>query len=43
MEGEVVKIVDEKVEEIVEGDIKLKEDEELPKNIPIKKKKKIIK
>ena len=43
-EGEdVVKVVDEKVEEIVEGDIKLKEDEELPKNIPIKKKKKVIK
>lgn len=42
-EDEDVKIVDEKVEEIVEGDIKLKEDEELPKNIPIKKKKKIIK
>ncbi|MBU0881034.1 MAG: 30S ribosomal protein S2 [Candidatus Omnitrophica bacterium] len=42
-EGEGVKIVDEKVEEIVEGDIKLKEDEALPKNIPIKKKKKIIK
>jgi small subunit ribosomal protein S2 len=40
---EDVKIVDEKVEEIVEGDIKLKEDEELPKNIPIKKKKKVIK
>ena len=40
-EDEDVKIVDEKVEEIVEGDIKLKEDEELPKNIPIKKKKKV--
>ncbi len=42
-EDEVIKVVDEKVEEIVEGDIKLKEDEELPKNIPIKKKKKIVK
>ncbi|MFH1189248.1 MAG: 30S ribosomal protein S2 [Candidatus Omnitrophota bacterium] len=42
-EDEAVKVVDEKVEEIVEGDIKLKEDEELPKSIPIKKKKKIIK
>ncbi len=38
---EAIKVVDEKVEEIVEGDIKLKEDEELPKNIPIKKKKKV--
>ncbi len=37
------KIVEAKVEEIVEGDIKLKEDEELPKNIPIKKKKKVTK
>lgn len=42
-EGEDEKIVEAKVEEIVEGDIKLKEDEELPKNIPIKKKKKVTK
>lgn len=40
-ESEEVKVVDEKIEELVEGDIKLKEDEELPKDIPIKKKKKI--
>jgi len=40
-EGEDIKVIDEKIEEIVEGDIKLKEDEELPKDIPIKKKKKV--
>lgn len=40
-EGEEIKVVDTKIEELVEGDIKLKEDEEKPKDIPIKKKKKI--
>ena len=39
-EGEEVKVVDEKIEELVEGDLKLKEDESLPKEIPIKRKKK---
>jgi small subunit ribosomal protein S2 len=39
-EGEEVKVVDEKIEELVEGDLKLKEDEELPKDVPIKRKKK---
>ena len=38
-EGEEVKVVDEKIEELVEGDLKLKEDEELPKDVPIKRKK----
>jgi hypothetical protein len=33
-----VKVVDEKIEELVEGDLKLKEDEALPKDVPIKKK-----
>lgn len=37
-EGEEVKVVDEKIEELVEGDLKLKEDESLPKDVPIKKK-----
>ena len=37
---EVIKVVDEKIEKLVEGDIKLKEDEELPKDVPIKRKKK---
>lgn len=36
-EGDVVKVIDEKVEELVAGDLKLKEDE-LPKDVPIKKK-----
>ena len=31
--------MDEKIEELVEGDLKLKEDEALPKDVPIKKKK----
>lgn len=38
---EGVKVVDEKIEEIVEGDLKLKEDEALPKDVPIKRKKKV--
>jgi small subunit ribosomal protein S2 len=36
--GEELKIIDEEVEELVEGDIKLKEDESAPKDVPIKKK-----
>ena len=32
--------MDPKIEELVEGDIKLKEDEGLPKDVPIKKKRK---
>ena len=39
--GEIIKVVDEKIEELVEGDLKLKEDEALPKDVPIKKKKKV--
>jgi small subunit ribosomal protein S2 len=39
-EGEEIKVVDEKIEELVEGDIKLKEDEAAPKDVPIKKKRK---
>jgi small subunit ribosomal protein S2 len=39
-EGEGLKVLDEEVEELVEGDIKLKEDEALPKDEPIKKAKK---
>ena len=39
-EGEGIKVIDEEVEELVEGDIKLKEDEEKPKDEPIKKAKK---
>lgn len=39
-EGEEIKVVDTKIEELVEGDIKLKEDEEKPKDVPIKRKKK---
>ena len=35
-----VKIIDEEVEELVEGDLKLKEDESLPKEVPIKRRKK---
>lgn len=38
--GEEIKVVDEKIEELVEGDLKLKEDEALPKEIPIKRRKK---
>jgi small subunit ribosomal protein S2 len=38
---EKIKVLDTKIEELVEGDIKLKEDEEAPKDIPIKKKKKV--
>ena len=43
-EGSGLKVIDEEVEELVEGDIKLKEDEEKPKDEPMKKvaKKKII-
>lgn len=40
-EGETIKVIDEKVEEMVAGDLKLKEDESLPKEVPIKKKKKV--
>ncbi|MCX5667640.1 MAG: hypothetical protein NTY34_04935 [Candidatus Omnitrophica bacterium] len=43
--SEVLKVIDEEVEELVEGDLKLKEGEGLPKDEPIKKgpKKKPIK
>jgi small subunit ribosomal protein S2 len=41
-EGEEIKVVDEKIEELVEGDLKLKEDEALPKDVPIKRKKKTL-
>ena len=41
-DDESIKVVDPKIEELVEGDIKLKEDEELPKDVPIKKKKKAL-
>jgi len=37
---EGVKVIDEEVEELVEGDLKLKEDEGLPKETPIKRRKK---
>lgn len=37
-EGEKLKVIDEEVEELVEGDLKLKEDESAPKDVPIKKK-----
>ena len=37
---EGIKVIDEEVEEIVAGDIKLKENEGLPKEIPIKRRKK---
>ena len=40
-EGDEIKVIDAKIEELVEGDLKLKEDEALPKEIPIKKKKKV--
>lgn len=39
--GEALIVLDEEVEELVEGDIKLKEDEAAPKDVPIKRKKKI--
>ena len=35
--GEVIKVIDEEVEELVEGDLKLKEGEGLPKDVPIKR------
>lgn len=38
MEDEPIKVVDEKVEELVAGDLKLKDDEVKPKDQPIKKK-----
>ena len=41
VEDEEIKVLDTKIEELVEGDIKLKEDEAAPKDVPIKKKKKI--
>jgi len=40
-ETEEIKVLDTKIEELVEGDIKLKEDESLPKEIPIKRRKKM--
>ena len=40
-EAEGVKVVDEKIEDLVEGDLKLKEDEEKPKDVPIKRRKKM--
>jgi small subunit ribosomal protein S2 len=39
-EAEGVKVVDDTIEELVEGDLKLKEDEEKPKDVPIKRRKK---
>ena len=42
-QGETIKVIDEKVEELVAGDIKLKEDEALPKDVPIKRKTKVEK
>ena len=41
-EGEGLKVIDEEVEELVQGDIKLEEDEKKPKDEPIKKAKKKI-
>ncbi len=38
--GEGLKVLDTKIEELVEGDLKLEEDEEKPKDVPIKKRKK---
>ena len=38
--GPEIKVLDAKIEELVEGDIKLKEDEGLPKDVPIKRKRK---
>jgi len=40
-EGEPIKVVDAKIEDLVEGDLKLKEDEEKPKDVPIKRRKKV--
>jgi len=40
---ETIKVLDTEIEELVEGDIKLKEDEGAPKDIPIKRKTKKIK
>lgn len=40
--GEEIKVIDAEVEDLVEGDIKLKEDEAAPKGVPIKRKKKVI-
>ena len=40
-ETEGIKVLDTKIEELVEGDLKLKEDESLPKEIPIKRRKKM--
>jgi len=40
-EAEEIKVVDTKIEELVEGDLKLKEDEEKPKDVPIKRRKKV--
>ena len=39
-EGEELKVLDTKIDELVEGDLKLKEDEEKPKEVPIKRRKK---
>ena len=36
-EAQGIKVIDEEVEELVEGDLKLKEDEKLPKDVPIKR------
>lgn len=41
-EGSLLKVIDEEVEELVQGDIKLEEDEAKPKDEPIKKPKKKI-
>lgn len=41
-EGSELKVIDEEVEELVQGDIKLQEDEKKPKDEPIKKAKKKI-
>jgi len=38
---EGIKVLDTEIEKLVEGDIKLKEDEEAPKDVPIKRKKKV--
>ena len=35
--GEEIKVIDPEVEQLVEGDIKLKEDEEMQKDVPIKR------
>ena len=41
-EGSGLKVIDEEVEELVQGDIKLEEDEKKPKDEPIKKPRKKI-